>query len=56
MVIQIAFGIVLGVIMLAALAIVLVILSAFISSAFGRDRVETRKRYDFDDEEEDDYP
>ena len=56
MVIQIAFGIVLGFILLAALAIVLVVISAFISTVSGRNRVTTRKRYDFDDEEEDDYP
>ena len=56
MVIQIAFGIVLGVIILAALAIVLVVVSAFITTACTRDRVTTKKRYDFDDEQGDDYP
>ena len=56
MVIQIAFGIVLGVIILAALAIVLIIISAFISSFIENNRVTTKKRYDFLDEEEDDYP
>lgn len=56
MVIQIAFGIVLGFILLAALAIVLVVISAFISTISGKERVKTKKRYDFLDEEEDDYP
>ncbi len=54
MVINIACGIVLAVIILAVAVIVIGVISMAFVSAFKKHRIETMKRYDFE-EEEDDY-
>lgn len=52
MVIKIALGIVLAVIILAAMVVALGIISMAIFSVTKKHRVETMRRYDFDEEED----
>ena len=54
MVINIALGIVLAVIILAVVVIVIGFISVAFATAFKKHRIETMRRYDFE-EEEDDY-